>query len=331
MNKTYHLAKLYFKSPLHLSKGKSGLDTSFEVLHSDTLKSALFTCALELFGNEAILRGGDGKAFFESFRISSAFPFSGNELFFQKPEWLPKTLTENTDLRKVIKKIRFFNKASFEALISGKLNHLEETDIQYSKYYSKNKFKNPFKSETVQRVTVSRTYEEDAGTFYTERLFFAENCGLFFLIQFENENFKEKITAALRLLGDNGVGSDKSVGNGQFDFNGLEKFEPPFTENANCQVSLSLFCPKTGEVQNQDFLEKSAYSLTKRGGYLANPENFDKTTLRKRSVFMFTEGAVFPSNVKLEGDVKDLKPSAAQEHPIWRDGRAIFFPYNLAE
>lgn len=352
MNKTYHLAKLYFNSPLelsksevgvetsvkvpfnsslHLSKGKSGLDTSFEVLHSDTLKSALFACALELFGEEAILRGGNGKAFFESFRISSAFPFAGDELFFQKPEWLPNTFTENTDLRKDIKKIRFFDKESFEALLNGKLNDFTKEDIQHSKYYSKHKIEKPFVSESVQRVVVSRTSEQDPDTFLTERLFFAENCGLFCLMQFENENFKQEIIAALRLLGDNGVGADKSVGNGQFIFKDLEPFEFQFTEKAGYQVSLSLFCPKSGEVQKQDFLEKSAYSLTKRGGYVASHANFEQATLRKRSVFMFTEGAVFPNDATLKGDVKDLKPSAAPEHAIWRDGRAIFFPYHLTE
>lgn len=234
-------------------------------------------------------------------------------------------------MRKVIKKIRFFSKTNFVALLNGNLNRLEGNYIRHSKYYSETGISSPFKSETVQRVTVSRTYEEDAGTFYTERLFFADNCGLFFLIEFENDDFKQHITAALRLLGDNGVGSDKSVGNGQFEFGGFEPFDFQFDEHANKQVSLSLFSPNANEVQDKDFLEKSAYSLVKRGGYLANPENFDKTTLRKRSVVMFTEGSVFPSSKNLKGDVKDLKPTAAQEHAIWRDGRAIFFPYNLKE
>ena len=65
MNKKYQIAKLQFTSPLHLSKGKTTLDESLDVLHSDTLKSALFVCALDLFGSE-ILRGGDndGKFFF---------------------------------------------------------------------------------------------------------------------------------------------------------------------------------------------------------------------------------------------------------------------------
>jgi len=321
------IAKLHFKSPLHLSKGKSGLDTSFEVLHSDTLKSALFVCALELDLIQAI----EAKQFFQGFTISSAFPFINSELFFPKLEWMPSSFTQNTSLRKVIKKIKYFGKSAFEELLKGELV-LAENLIKEKYFYTQFSVKHnqPFKSETVQRVVVNRTSEQDNDTFYTERLFFSEDCGLFFIIDFKDDKFRNIIQSALSILGENGVGSDTSVGNGHFEFNGFEKIAFEYAQNANMQVALSLYAPKAGEVNEKEFINNSAYSLIKRGGYIASPEDFDNSTLRKKSVIMFNEGSVFPNTKILEGDIKDLKPDIPTvNHSIWRDGRALFLPCNL--
>ncbi len=334
------IAKLHFTSPLHLSRGKSGLDTSFEVLHSDTLKSALFVCALEL----DLLRGEDARPFFESFTISSAFPFVNDQLFFPRPERLHDSIegqaqaesNEKID-RKKLKKVKYFSKKRFEELLKGELKILKDNEVRKTKYYSETDIIEPFKSETVQRVVVSRNYDEDGSdTFYTERLYFTEGGGLFFLIDIKDETQRNTIESALLLLGDNGIGSDKSVGNGQFEFKGIEPFAFEQAQNANKQISLSLFSPKKGEVNRADFLELSAYSLTARGGYVASPDNFNRSSLRKKSIVMFTEGAVFPK-AELVGDVKDLNPNSDDlreknleiKHPIWRDGRALFLPYNL--
>ncbi len=328
------IAKLHFISPLHLSKGKSDTNESFDVLHSDTLKSALFVCALEL----DLLWGDDAESFFKSFTISSAFPFVDKELFFPKPEWMPKSIEDNAQQssdnqidRKKLKKIKYFNQKSFEQLLKGELKALNPEWVRGTKYYPETKIIEPFKSETVQRVVVSRSYnEEGSDTFYTERLYFTEGCGLFFIIDIHDATQRDTIESALRLLGDNGIGSDKSVGNGQFRFDGFEPFEFEKAQNADKQMSLSLFSPKKGEVNDEAFLKGSAYSLIKRGGYIANPEEFDNSTLRKRSIVMFTEGAVFPTTKTLVGDIKDLKPDMPKvKHSIWRDGRALFFPYNL--
>jgi len=57
---TYRVFKLRFPGGLHLAKGKSEYDQSDTILHSDTLKSALFVCALQLFGekNHSVLFPG---------------------------------------------------------------------------------------------------------------------------------------------------------------------------------------------------------------------------------------------------------------------------------
>jgi CRISPR-associated protein Csm4 len=324
------IVKLHFTSPLHLSKGKSVLDESFEVLHSDTLKSALFVCALEL----GLVTGDDAKSFLESFTLSSAFPYVGKELFFPKPEWMKESLTKalSEDDKKKFKKIRFISQTTFEQILDGSLERLNGNCFTNIKYYTQNNISEnqPFKSETVQRVVVSRTYDEEgSNTFYTERLYFSEGCGLYFIIDVPEEK-RTIIQAALLLLGDNGIGSDKTVGNGQFEFKGFESVDFKQAEGATHQMAMSLYCPTKEEIVDEVFLNDSAYSLIKRGGYIANPDNFNNSTLRKKSIVMFNEGSVFPSSKKLVGKVADLKPDIPiVKHSIWRDGRALFLPYNL--
>jgi CRISPR-associated protein Csm4 len=322
------IIKLQFVSPLHLSRGKSNLENSYETLHSDTLKSALFVCALQLYGDDEILRGGDGQAFFEAFTNSSAFPYAGDELFFPKPEWLSDSLTQSLELKE-LKKLKYISWQYYQDLLNGSLTSLETGKIKKRKYYTNSvDFEAPFISETVQRVVVSRDFESDADTFYTDRLYFKKNSGLFFLLKTTNEEWYIKIMAALRLLGSNGIGSDKTVGNGQFEIVESRPFEHAANEDCNKQIALSLYCPKQKEVQDQAFVKGSAYSIVKRGGYVANPEDFDKSTLRKKSVYMFSEGSVFPKQ-ELEGTIVDLKPAEYTMHPVWRDGRALFLPYKL--
>lgn len=329
------IAKLHFTSPLHLSKGKSVLDESFDVLHADTLKSALFVCALEL----GLVTGDDAKSFLESFTISSAFPFVNKELFFPKPEWISTDLTSSLveEDKKKFKKIQFMSQTSFEAILDGRLNALDNQCFKETKYYTATDIGEyqPYKSETVQRVVVNRTGEEEPTTFYTERLYFTqgddfnEGCGLYFIIDVPDAQ-RDIVKAALKLLGDNGIGSDKSVGNGQFKFKDFKPFDFKQAEGAKHQIAMSLYCPTKDEIIDEAFLNDSAYSLIKRGGYIANPDNFDNSTLRKKSIVMFTEGSVFPNSKKLVGKVVDLKPNTpVVTHSIWRDGRALFLPYNL--
>ncbi len=181
-------------------------------------------------------------------------------------------------------------------------------------------------SEVNQRVTIPREYGIDSTPFYMERIFFGEQSGLFFIIDInDNSELENKIDASMKLLGENGIGTDKSVGNGNFVFF-KEEITIKVPDNTNHQFNLSLFCPEKQEL-SESMLETSSYQLLKRGGFIANPSNIHNSTLRKRSVHMFGEGSIFSTPQKLEGKVVNLKPKTDQiKHPVWRDGRAIFLP-----
>lgn len=339
--RTYQVLKMHFRSPLHLSKGKTDdYGESEEVLHADTIKSALFVCARQVLGAEAI---GDTDAFFKRFRISSAYPFVGQELFFPKPQarvqpFLNDEIDEKLQAKKH-KKLSFLGQSYFEDLIGNRSRQLRKADFTTDGRFISDHTDVQmlgdmpvFATDVQQRVTIPANYEEDPLPYYVDRLYFSPNAGLWFAFEetsVDNTVYKD-VLAALRFLGDNGVGTDRSVGNGQFDVS-----EATLTLNIPDQPThdllLSLWCPKQDEL-DAGFLSHSAYGLIKRGGYIASPDQNDHLTYRKKSIYMFTEGSIFPyrSDKPLTGKVENLKPDTPEitQH-IWRDGLAFTIPITL--
>jgi len=326
----YTLFKLCFTAPLHLAKGKTDYDSAEDMLHSDALKSALAVCGLQL----GLLT--DVMAFLESFKISSAFPFFKETYFFPKPNFLDGeksmhriTGMEEAKQRKLVKKIKWVEKALFEDLISSKVKAFHEDYFNGAFLSNLPKDTQIYKSETQERVQIPRVMGEgeDTKPYYVDRLYFHEHAGLFFLLDTQDEKIVKQIESCLKLLGDNGLGTDRNVGNGQFVVEKVEDFNLPEVPNANAKINLSLYCPLKEELEAiKNDTKVLAYTLLKRGGWIASPQNLDHISLRKKSVFMFGEGSIFPS-VGLAGKIADLKPDILKnEHEIFRDGTSIFLP-----
>lgn len=150
--------------------------------------------------------------------------------------------------------------------------------------------------------------------FHLSRIWFAENAGLYFLVQFSNPGIQKPFEAALNLLGDSGIGSDRSNGNGFFS---IEKVTPPVVsiagENEQA-VALSLVSPGANDFKN-DWLDGSAYKLISRGGWVG------QTGLRKKRLRLFAEGSVFKR--PLQGQVPEITPDHAP-NKVYRDGRVFF-------
>lgn len=336
---TYRVFKLHFQSPLHLSKGKTDdYGESEEVLHADALKSALYVCARQVLGTDVV---GDTDAFFRRFRISSAFPFVGDELFFPKPQARiqPFMATEVAEERqaKKHKKVQFLGQSYFEDLINDHKRQLRKDDFTNDGRFVSDHADvralgdTPvFATDVQQRVTIPANYEEDPLPYYVDRLYFSQSAGLWFAYASNDETVCRDVLAALKLLGDNGVGTDRSVGNGQFCVSETT-LSLRVPDEPTHQLLLSLWCPEKAEL-DPDFLAQSAYGLIKRGGYMASPDRPEHLTYRKKSIFMFTEGSVFPNRPDrpMLGKVADLKPDApdVKQH-VWRDGLAFTIPITL--
>ena len=326
--------KLHFSSPLHLSRGKTDdYGESGEILHSDTLKSALFVCARTLGVNMA---NEEGQKFFESFLISSAFPFFRDELFFPKPmvklpEFEKGQVKEDRQAKKH-KKITFIGKSLFEDLINSgekklKLSHFSKDGAFISETIDFATFQSYIMvSDVQQRVTIPNDRNSDPVPYYLDRLYFTKETGLWFAVR-GSEEILTIIRKSLKLLGDEGIGTDRHVGNGHFSFS-ESSLHLKTPKDSDHQMILSLWCPKEMEV-NPDFLVNSAYGLTKRGGYIASPANPEHLTYRKKSVYMFTEGSIFPRSIPIQGKIVDLKPNVDYiNQPVWRDGQAFTIPIN---
>lgn len=333
-----------FKGGLHLARGlTNSYDKTLDTLHSDKLKSALFVCALQLYGEAKI-----GKSFLESFQISSAFPFYYSPTndqtfyFFPKPE-VPFQLEEGAQgLEKKLKQVRFIEKSVFEQVLQGvtrlqldRINlaggFMTDNDLDFNSILERENCEAIMKTQPYQHVNIARDYGSDSVPYYVDKMYFHENAGLFFLLHTDDIATKEQVIAAMKLLADSGIGTDQNAGNGQFDFteNNMKLNTPP---SGSHQLSLSLYCPEKHEVEN--YIHNSYYGLTKRGGYISSPADSRNLTIRKRSIYMFTEGSIFPFQEGRKGKIEDLAPDNSKlpntqvNHPIWRDGQPIFVSFN---
>jgi len=330
----YKLFKLKFRSPLHIGTNKPGFESSDEVLHSDTLFSALINCWLQLYPGDIPLFFPDEDAesiMFPFFRISSAFPYYDGSLYFPKPFIrmnLPKQLfVDNPKMSKKLKKIMFLEQTLFEKIIN-----CEEVTLSDDMIFSNGQFADanlihkgasdiyPFIKYDVPRIVKDRMTGETT-PFHFTRIQFNDNAGLFFLADFQDKEWEHKFIAVLRLLGDTGVGGDRSVGHGQFSVDSIGETEIRTPENPTHFLSLSLFHPKTEEVE--DIISDSSYQLTERKGWIFSGA---AKPLRRQTVRMFQEGSIFKGPVKEYGDtVRVLKRNSSLNlhHDVYRYGQPI--------
>ncbi len=324
------LARIIFRNmtPLHLGKGRDTYDTASPLLSSDTLSAALASVrALEG-------KTDDMKEFLESFTISSAFPYCGKEFFLPRPQGRlsinVKGLTEK-DYRKSLKKLRYISFPLWNKMMTGNTVEVLPSQIhgEFLIGESNDSYQQPMAHVVNQRVMVPRDNDRDAVPFMFEWTFFrhGENeSGLYCLLDCQN-NISELIEL-FKQLGTFGIGSDRTVGGGQFD---VEAEEIEWHDiNGNSTMLLSNYIPQEKEI-NLLNLQASNYSILKRGGFMSGSSNENIRQLRRKTVYMFETGSVFQTTHPLEGSIVNLAPQWNEEgtHPVYRSGRPFCVTVNL--
>ena len=321
----FNIYKLCFTSPLHLGDERADYDKTNRVYHSDSMYAAM-TSALAKVGVSIPENADFG------FAISSLFPYYQKEPDSEAVYFLPRLLKQdefNSNLRKKVKKVEWLDVDSFNKHLNG-VNLFEgdiNQDLMRDSYFTEKDIDEDFIYNQVNpRVKVSRDSSEKARPFYMERLFFKGESGLFFLA---TDNTK-MIDKALDILKDEGIGTDRTVGNGFFTWSTDEvELELP---KSDMICNMSMFIPETKEQLKTMFDDdKIAYNFQKRGGWITDT---GLNTYRKNNIYMFNEGGIFknPDYINSEvikGKVVNLKPEIEHvniDHPIYRDGRAIFIP-----
>ncbi len=320
---TFHIYKLRFQTALHLSKGKlNSYESSDATLHSDTLKSALFVSMLHLYDET------EANAFMDSVQVSSAFPFD------KEHYWLPRPLSfkfdhETPDNRKALKAVKFFTASDYVKILRGQQPYDLDNPVQ----------PDIWERDVTQRVKIN--YESDSEPFYLEKLYPKDNAtsGLYFIFNITNGFDANKLKAAMKLLGDNGLGLQRTLGNGQFTSE-EEVLPIDLPDNPTAWVALSLYRPEN-KAEIETVLADSHYQFIKRGGWIASPEYEEHLSIRKQAVMLFTEGSVFGFNETgqphlIKGFKEEVQPHGTEDfkpinHKIFRDGKAIFLPMNTQQ
>ncbi len=306
-------------------------------LHSDTLWGNLVYAYKLLYGEKALenllenyLKGD------LPFVVSSVFPYeiikNGLEqivYYFPKPllggESIKAESPEDMTIMKEFKSIKFVEQRIFEEYLNGnvddkklferfriyrdaeeKLKKAEsQEDIKkYKNLIDDNKFRyiNNIKPNynlhnSIDRMRGSTLEAEGRGQLYWEDEFtFGKEMGLFFLAEVSDLNVFESL---LRLLSHIGIGGNRSIGKGSFDFQ-IDDFSFSTSSDKNGYISLSLYHPNKKELEilvspNTNLF----YDITTRIGFVG--KDFNNVAQEKNPVNCFTEGSTFFVNEKLEG------------------------------
>lgn len=344
MQRPFTVIRLEIGHSIHLGSFREDYETSETMLHSDALYAAIVQ-AWSVLGVSHPLVSSVKLAVAPDprFAISSLFPFFKSPknavpiYFFPVP--VSGLLLKNEALRDRIKHVQWLDADEFRCVLETGFLKNENADFVQGKFYTaRPDFDKDFmQTDLHPRVYVPRVGEtddegkpvSDTVIFYLERLFFQEGSGLFCLAQFDNPEIKTQVKTALEFLQDEGIGTDRHVGHGQFTLNEIENFEHfDGLPASDFSLNLSLFCPES-QTHLSAMLdpERSRYALLKRGGWITSEPDL---SVRKDSIYMFREGGIFKTSLPSAGKTWDLRPSILKEgHPIWRVGRSLFLPVNV--
>ena len=336
---TFKIYKLHFTAPLHISDQHDDLGNSQKIIQSDTLYAALMSCLAK--NGEDLPEDGE-----LGFTVSSLFPYFQKDKDSSPVYFLPIPMqSRQADLAdvtkaKTVKKVQWIDSNLYSSVLSGE-SLFDGTD-SYIPYIQGNYLttyelpedingsKEFVRSEVSQRVTLmSRTGEEDAKPFYVDKILFRYDAGLYFIVEGDTSLLEK----ALHLLSLEGIGTDRNVGYGFFEYT-ADSLSIDLPKEANHQLSLSLLIPESKE-QLEMLLNSEcvAYDFVRRGGWITT---YPYMTLRKNAIYGFVPGSVFRKDEGVSatviGKIVDLKPKTTDveiSNHIWRNGKAIMLPIKL--
>lgn len=330
---------LKFKSPIHLGSDIQGIgkESIIDFIHSDTIFSTFVNNVSLLYKSDSSKIENFISDFSKYFRLSSAFPFKNDsgrmKHFFKKPLINPPNFyndVNDNDIESVrfhkksfgkdLKKIDFIQLRFFLDWICGK--NLNFKDL----FNNKVKF---FVEETVPHNYQDRLTKA-TGIYYTGLIFFEDNCGLYFIME-KDENSSiswELIKNILQITSVNGFGGRKTYGKGKFEFELKdlpEEINLLFNEeDRNAYLILSLFYPSD---EDKNFCNPISYDIVPRKGWFLS--FVTNKQMKRKSCSMFSEFSVFKN--KPRGCLLDVTPKQFDLHKIYRYGIPLCIPIKVFE
>ncbi|MCI4669967.1 MAG: type III-A CRISPR-associated RAMP protein Csm4 [Bacteroidia bacterium] len=186
---------------------------------------------------------------------------------------------------------------------------------------------NDFYHQAVVQLNLVNYKREEHNKIYT----FQAQTHYYFLLKEElSEDLKGKFKAALFLLGDEGIGGERSTGKGHpEEIRWYENVDHLFEfGEPESYANLSLLIPD-GE---GEFDQVEEYELTIRAG--GSLGKYQKSEWHRQQIRMIREGAWLRS--KLKGKQVDLRPQNAigqnrYPHPVYRNGHCFPLGFNFKE
>lgn len=302
--------KMTFEKGVHL--GKRNLEDSEYTFLADTLFSALCQEAIR-FGKDYLDRlvvlTKQGKLVF-----SDGLPYIEDTFYIPKP-MIHIEVEKNGDskLKKAYKKMSYIPSACLEQYLKGELDIINE----------KEKFKTLGKSSVKNIVSIRG--EEEATPYRIGVFEFEKNCGIYFILGYENNEDKMFIEEIMEALSFSGIGGKRTSGLGRFEFYSSkveEKFTTRLNVKGNLYMTLSVSLPKEDEME--EVLNDASYSVVKRSGFVSY-YNYADEFLRKKDMYVLASGSCV-KNV-FEGDIYDVSEGGG--HQVYRYAKPLFLEVSL--
>ena len=307
------------------------------IYHSDSLYSAVTGAMADLGELDAWLEATARSAACAAVRFSSCFPFSDQTLFVTPPRsFWPPPLSSKVRW----KGARFVPLTLVDGLLSGDPLDEERWAVDgSSECLVESGASGPFCVALRSSAAVDRLGGAVA-VHSTAAVEFATGAGLWAVVAFSDEaaaaRWRAPVESALRLLGDSGLGGERSRGWGRYE-------TPEFIEGTLPELLLprvagaaavgtdfweplerawwllSLFAPAG---QDSIYWERGNYNVVARGGRVLSRAGSGQL---KKALTMVTEGSVLVARGDVRGAAADVAPDGFP-HPVYRAGFALALP-----
>jgi len=320
------IARLDFNTPVHFGGVGIGLESTEEIVHSDTLFSALCHSWVNLYGKADL---DDLLISFEQkppFLISSCFIYNSDTYFLPRPHTPPPGF-ESVDVReshgKDVKRLNYLPREIFGLWARREKINYETIKEDYGSSY---------RFFLVPRVAIDRT-NSNSQIYYCGTIKFQEGCGLFCLIKFNDRSYIQKVKMSFSLLGELGLGGERSSGLGKFKFvwvDADDEWNRLLSFKGDGYLCISLLHPENPDTI-EDLMNGASYTLLERRGWFLSP--FSTKQYKRKTVTMLAEGSVFTKSIT--GHLVPVTPEIwikeGNPHLIYRYGYAFVIPVKLKE
>lgn len=330
---TFTVYRLAFTTPLHISNIRADYGKSEQTIHSDTLVAAVMQMWAKSGREEWIAQ-------YSHMALSSLFPWltdkEGNiRYFLPRPRLWRNSEHQFTanhfDKHKDFKKIAWVESSCYGDYLHDTLE-IKPENMQ-GVFYAPPLGCKPelFEKSGVPRIMRPRDEHQPTKIFYMDRLYFNKNSGLHFIMPQGNiadPDFESRFNGALKLLAEEGIGTDRNVGQGKFSFT-TDTLTLDLPDGATHFITLGAYNPGNECPVPIPVDPSTAYDTTKRGGWMGEPFG----TYRKRSVNMFKPGSVLPGtlgNGCIGGRVVDVTPRETPTpvpYAVLRSGHTVLLPF----